>query len=125
MAKTFNVVIIDDEAPAREVIKNYLKEYNHVTIKAECENGFEGIKAIQEYKPDIIFLDIQMPKITGFEMLELLEEKPVIVFSTADDSGQNKFATCIKVCYIQIHETRPIIRSNYCWEIYDSCPRLR
>jgi len=87
VAKTLNVVIIDDEAPAREVIKNYLKDYEHIhiTIKAECENGFEGIKAIQEFRPDIIFLDIQMPKITGFEMLELLTEKPVIVFSTAYD----------------------------------------
>ncbi len=85
MAKTLNVVIIDDEAPAREVIKNFLKDYEHITIKAECENGFEGIKAIQEFQPDIIFLDIQMPKITGFEMLELLTEKPVIVFSTAYD----------------------------------------
>lgn len=85
MAKTLNVVIIDDEAPAREVIKNYLKKYDYLTIKAECENGFEGIKAIQEFKPDIIFLDIQMPKITGFEMLELLQKKPVIVFSTAYD----------------------------------------
>jgi len=85
VAKTLNVVIIDDEAPAREVIKNYLKDYEHITIKAECENGFEGIKAIQEFQPDIIFLDIQMPKITGFEMLELLTEKPVIVFSTAYD----------------------------------------
>ena len=85
MAKTLNIVIIDDEAPAREIIKNYLKEYDYITIKAECENGFEGIKAIQEFQPDIIFLDIQMPKITGFEMLELLTEKPVIVFSTAYD----------------------------------------
>ncbi len=85
MAKTLNVVIIDDEVPAREIIKNYLKEYDYLTIKAECENGFEGIKAIQEFQPDIIFLDIQMPKITGFEMLELLTEKPVIVFSTAYD----------------------------------------
>ena len=85
MAKTLNVVIIDDEVPAREIIKNYLKEYDYITIKAECENGFEGIKAIQEFRPDIIFLDIQMPKITGFEMLELLTEKPVIVFSTAYD----------------------------------------
>jgi len=85
VAKTLNVVIIDDEAPAREVIKNYLKKYDYLRIKAECENGFEGIKAIQEFKPDIIFLDIQMPKIAGFEMLELLQKKPVLVFSTAYD----------------------------------------
>ncbi len=85
MNKSYNVVIIDDEAPAREVIKNYLKDNSEINIKAECENGFEGIKAIQQFKPDIIFLDIQMPKITGFEILELLEEKPVIIFSTAYD----------------------------------------
>ena len=85
MKNNLNVVILDDEQPAREIIKNYLKNYAQINVKAECDNGFEGIKAIQEFQPDIIFLDIQMPKITGFEMLELLDEKPVIIFSTAYD----------------------------------------
>ncbi len=85
MAKTIKVVIIDDESPAREVIKNYLNDFSDVEIAAECSNGFDGLKAIQERQPDLIFLDIQMPKISGFEMLELLDDPPVIVFSTAYD----------------------------------------
>jgi len=76
------VIIIEDEELGRELIRNYLRDQN-VEIIAECENGFEGIKAIQEKKPDLVFLDIQMPKLNGFEMLELLDEKPEIIFTTA------------------------------------------
>lgn len=79
----YKAVIIDDEEPAREIIKAFLKAHEDIGVVAECKNGFEGIKAINELKPDLVFLDIQMPKLTGFEMLELLEEKPVIIFSTA------------------------------------------
>ncbi len=78
-------VIIEDEAPARELIKAYLKDNDKFEIVAECENGFEGIKAINTYKPDLVFLDVQMPKLTGFEMLELLDEFPEIIFTTAYD----------------------------------------
>lgn len=77
-------VIIDDEKLARDVIKAYLKNTD-VEIVAECPNGFEGIKAINEHHPDLIFLDIQMPKLTGFEMLELIENPPIVIFSTAFD----------------------------------------
>ena len=76
-------IIIEDEELGRELIKNYLKENEQVELIAECENGFEGIKAIQELSPDLIFLDIQMPKLNGFEMLELLDDKPEIIFTTA------------------------------------------
>ncbi len=78
-------IIIDDEALARTVIKNYLKDREDIEVVAECANGFEGLKAIQEEHPDLIFLDIQMPKLSGFELLELLDEPPVIIFSTAFD----------------------------------------
>lgn len=78
-------VIIDDEKLAREVIRSFLLQHDQVKIVAECENGFEGIKAIQQHQPGLIFLDIQMPKLSGFEMLELLNEQPVIIFSTAYD----------------------------------------
>ena len=78
-------IIIDDEKHARELIRSYLDKHNEIEILTECENGFEGLKAIQEHKPDLIFLDIQMPKITGFEMIELLDYMPVIIFSTAYD----------------------------------------
>lgn len=80
-----NVVIIDDEPLARNVVKEYLKNFSEVTIVAECNDGFEGVKAITQHQPDLIFLDIQMPKINGFEMLELLEKIPGIIFTTAFD----------------------------------------
>jgi len=76
-------LIIDDEALARGLVKAYLKEEQDVEIVAECADGFEGIKAIQEHQPDLIFLDVQMPRISGLEMLELIEKKPVVIFTTA------------------------------------------
>lgn len=78
-------IIIDDENLARELIKTYLGKFDQIEVLKECEDGFQGLKAIQELQPDLIFLDIQMPKITGFEMLELLEQPPVVIFSTAFD----------------------------------------
>lgn len=78
-------IIIEDEAPARELLKHYLKEYDQIEVIAECPDGFTGLKSISEMKPDLVFLDIQMPKLTGFEMLEVLEERPEIIFTTAYD----------------------------------------
>jgi len=83
--KKIKVIIVDDEKLAREIIKNYLKKFDQVELLAECADGFAGIKHINELKPDLIFLDIQMPKLTGFEMLEILEDPPVIIFTTAFD----------------------------------------
>lgn len=79
------VVIIDDEQPARDLIKIYLKDRQDVEIVGEASNGFDGLKEIQNNQPDVVFLDIQMPKINGFEMLELLEDPPAIIFCTAYD----------------------------------------
>lgn len=78
-------IIIDDESPARDLIRHYLKTYSEIEILGEFQDGFEGARAIRELKPDLVFLDIQMPKLTGFEMLELVEDPPVIIFSTAYD----------------------------------------
>ncbi len=80
-----NVIIIDDEPLARQIIIEYLSGRNDINIVQECNNGFEGIKAIMQFKPDLIFLDIQMPKINGFEMLEVCDEKPGVIFTTAFD----------------------------------------
>jgi len=79
------VIIIDDEPLARSIVKEYLQSYPAVDIVAECNDGFEGMKAIQQYDPGLIFLDIQMPKINGFEMLELIENPPPVIFTTAFD----------------------------------------
>ncbi|MDR6569757.1 two component transcriptional regulator, LytTR family [Chitinophaga ginsengisegetis] len=76
-------VLIDDEPLAREVVKEYLLSFPQIEVVQECNDGFEGLKAIQQHQPDIIFLDIQMPKITGFEMLELVENMPAVIFTTA------------------------------------------
>ncbi|MGA1976950.1 MAG: LytTR family transcriptional regulator DNA-binding domain-containing protein [Bacteroidales bacterium] len=78
-------VIIEDEAPAREILKHYLKDYHELEIIAECADGFSGLKAISELKPDLVFLDIQMPRLTGFELIEVMTEKPAIIFTTAYD----------------------------------------
>ena len=76
-------IIIDDEPLARMMVKEYLQAYPDIEIVQECNDGFEGIKAIQQYQPDLIFLDIQMPKINGFEMLELIDDPPQVIFTTA------------------------------------------
>ncbi|MFW5805211.1 MAG: LytR/AlgR family response regulator transcription factor [Bacteroidales bacterium] len=80
-----NILIIDDEKPARNLIKEYLEGQDKYIICGEADNGFNAIKKIDEYKPDLILLDIQMPKLTGFEMLELLEDPPKVIFTTAYD----------------------------------------
>lgn len=85
MMNKIKALIIDDEKLAREIIKKYLEDIEKIIIVGECSNGFEAIKIINEEKPDVVFLDIQMPKITGFEMLELIEKPPVIIFTTAYD----------------------------------------
>ncbi len=85
MNEKIRVIIVDDEKLARDIVRKYLERHNDLELLGECSNGFEGIKSINEHKPDIIFLDIQMPKITGFEMLELLEHQPEIIFTTAFD----------------------------------------
>ena len=78
-------VLIDDEPLARSIVEEYLQSYSTINIGAQCNDGFEGLKAIMEHKPELVFLDIQMPKISGFELLELLEDAPAIIFTTAFD----------------------------------------
>lgn len=79
------VILIDDEPLARLVIKEYLESYPDLQVVAECNDGFEGVKAISQLKPDLVFLDVQMPKINGFEMLEIITESVSVIFTTAFD----------------------------------------
>jgi two-component system LytT family response regulator len=83
--KKLRTVIIDDEAPARELMRYYLNDAPEIDIIAECADGFSGLKTISELKPDLVFLDIQMPRLTGFELIEVMTEKPAIIFTTAYD----------------------------------------
>jgi two-component system LytT family response regulator len=119
-----NVVIIDDEPLARSIVKEYLGHHKNIAVLQECNDGFEGVKAITQHKPDIIFLDIQMPKITGFEMLELIDNPPAVIFTTAFDEyaikafeahaidyllkpfSKERFDKAIDKCLEQINSTK-------------------
>jgi two-component system, LytTR family, response regulator len=78
-------VIVDDEPLARDVIREYLAADEEFEVVAECANGFEAVKAVSQHDPDVLFLDIQMPKLDGFEVLSLLDRSPLVVFVTAHD----------------------------------------
>lgn len=78
-------VIVDDEPLARQIVREYLSNHPDIVIAAECSNGFEAVKAVTELAPDILFLDIQMPKLNGFEVLELIDRDLAVVFTTAHD----------------------------------------
>lgn len=79
------VLVIEDEEPARVLIRHFLSKHNNIEVVGECSDGFCGLKCIKDLAPDLLLLDIQMPKLTGFELLELLDNKPEIIFSTAYD----------------------------------------
>jgi two-component system LytT family response regulator len=79
------IILIDDEPLARVLVREYLEDFPELEVVAECGDGFEGLKAIALHQPDLLFLDIQMPKINGFEMLELVNEQPAVIFTTAYD----------------------------------------
>jgi two-component system LytT family response regulator len=84
--KRSRAVIVDDEALARQVLREFLGSHPEIEIVAECANGFEAVKSVTELKPDLLFLDIQMPKLDGFEVLELIDHDMAIVFVTAFDN---------------------------------------
>ncbi len=83
---TRTAIIVDDEELARGLVREYLARHPEICVVAECANGFEAVKAIGEHKPDIVFLDVQMPKLDGFEVLELAGHAPAVVFVTAYDT---------------------------------------
>lgn len=84
-AEKIRAVIVDDEDLARQVVRELLAEHSEIEIIAECANGFEAVKAVTDLKPDMLFLDIQMPKLDGFEVLELIGTDMAIIFATAYD----------------------------------------
>jgi two-component system, LytTR family, response regulator len=79
------VAIVDDEELARKLVREYLSGNDEIEIVAECANGFEAVKAVSELKPDLLLLDIQMPRLDGFEVLELVGNEVAVVFITAFD----------------------------------------
>ena len=86
MINPIRAIIVDDEELARASLKLSLQKFQQISVINECSNGFEAVKSIKEFKPDVVFLDIQMPKLNGFDVVELLaDEAPQIIFVTAFD----------------------------------------
>jgi len=85
MTRRLRVVIVDDEVLARSLLREYLAAAPDIDIVAECSNGFEAVKSVAELQPDLMFLDVQMPKLDGFEVLELVGRDVAVVFVTAYD----------------------------------------
>jgi two-component system LytT family response regulator len=83
--KILRAIIADDEELARRILREYLSKESDIEIAAECPNGFEAVKAVNDLRPDVLFLDVQMPKLDGFEVLELVEPEVAVVFVTAFD----------------------------------------
>lgn len=105
----YKVIIIDDEPLARQLVSTFLQPYKDIEVVAECGDGFEGFKAVQELKPDLIFLDVQMPKLNGFEMLELLDEVPSVIFTTAFDEYAMKAFEAHAIDYL----LKPVSRERF------------
>ena len=114
------VVIVDDEAPARGLLREYLAAHPGVEIVGECANGFEAVKVIGEQAPDVVFLDIQMPKLDGFEVLDLLERPPVVVFVTAYDEYALKAFEVHAVDYV----LKPVTRERLAESLAQARARL-
>src|SRR5215470_9950980 len=83
--KKLRVLIVDDEELARFVVRELVEAHPEMEVVAECMNGFEAVKAVAEHKPDLLFLDVQMPKLTGFDVLELIGTEIPVIFVTAYD----------------------------------------
>ncbi len=118
-----NALIIDDEAPARALIREFLKGHPSIADVEECADGFEGVKAIQERKPDLVFLDIQMPKINGLEMLEILESDllPSVIFVTAHDEYALRAFEVNAVDYL----LKPVARERFDMAVQKALSRIQ
>ncbi len=105
----YKAVLIDDESLARQLVRTLLAAYPQIEVVAECSDGFEGFKAVQEHAPDLIFLDIQMPRLNGFEMLELLDNPPAVIFTTAFDEFAIKAFEAHAIDYL----LKPIVKDRF------------
>lgn len=93
-------IIIDDEPLAAGIVQEFLAGFPQFQVLEVCQDGFQGLKAIQHHQPDLIFLDVQMPKITGFEMLELIDSPPAVIFTTAFDQYAVKAFDAMAIDYL-------------------------
>jgi two-component system, LytTR family, response regulator len=97
---SIRTILVDDEELARGLLREFLRDESDIEIVAECNNGFDAVKAIAEHRPDLVFLDVQMPKLTGFEVLELVAGDLAVVFVTAHDQYAMKAFDAAAVDYL-------------------------
>ena len=107
--RKIGTLIVDDEELARQVLRELLAAHPEIQILAECANGFEAVKAVAEHKPDLLFLDVQMPKLSGFDVLELIERNIAVIFVTAYDQYAMKAFEVHAVDYL----LKPIGRERF------------
>ena len=107
--RRIGALIVDDEELARQVLRELLQTHPEMQILAECANGFEAVKAVAEHKPDLVFLDVQMPKLSGFDVLELIDRDIAVIFVTAYDQYAMKAFEVHAVDYL----LKPIGRERF------------
>ena len=107
--KKLRVLIVDDEELARFVVRELVEAHGGIEVVAECVNGFEAVKAVAEHKPDLLFLDVQMPKLTGFDVLELIGTETPVIFVTAYDEFAMKAFEVHAVDYL----LKPVGRERF------------
>ncbi len=107
--KKIGALVVDDEELARQILRELLQAHPEIHILAECANGFEAVKAVAEHKPDLLFLDVQMPKLSGFDVLELIERDIAVIFVTAYDQYAMKAFEVHAVDYL----LKPIGRERF------------
>lgn len=93
-------LVVDDEDLARGLVREYLRSQADIQVVGECANGFDAVKSVAELKPDLLFLDVQMPKLDGFEVLELVGRDVAVVFTTAHDHYAMKAFDAAAVDYL-------------------------
>ncbi len=97
---SIRTIIVDDEELARHVLREYLSGESDIEVVAECANGFDAVKLVAEHRPELLFLDVQMPKLDGFEVLELIGNEVAVVFVTAYDQYATKAFDASAVDYL-------------------------
>jgi two-component system LytT family response regulator len=112
LERKITALVVDDEELARHVLRELLQAHPEIQVLAECVNGFEAVKAVAEDKPDLILLDVQMPKLTGFDVLELIDTHVAIIFVTAYDQYAMRVSVKKRLPRWNL-PLRPVRRSNF------------
>ncbi|HTU99895.1 MAG TPA: LytTR family DNA-binding domain-containing protein [Luteitalea sp.] len=118
--RPLRVLVVDDEALARQVAVEYLASCDDVVVAGECANGYEAIKAVSDDMPDVLLLDVQMPKLSGFDVLELVGPGPAVIFATAHDEFALKAFEVHAVDYLM----KPFSQARLCDAVARARQRL-